>query len=396
MKLLFIPVSAPRGFGEYARTRQIALAAAARWPAAQIRFVLSRAASYASSCPFPATLLPASATFHSREVIALLQQFRPDLVLFDNAGRSAQIRAAHHLGARVVYVSSRRRQRTRAFRLGLLRSIDEHWIAYPEFVAGRLGVLERLKLRLPGGPRIRYLDTILPEPAPSGPEPAIPPAADQSGPGMVEIVPYLGAGARPFVLVVPGGGTPHPGAEDAPATVARAAAQIAARGWQTLLVGVVRPADAPAQLHAIARRPLEELAALLRAAALVITNGGDTLLQALACARPCVACAIAPDQAPRIAHLAGLGLITAAPLDARALADAATALLADSQRQRAQLAALAAHPVHNALPEVLAAIGALTGAAQTDSVRTDSAAAAARPDEDEARLPERPAPGRQP
>ena len=347
MKLLFIPVSAPRGFGEYARARQIALAAAARWPAVQIRFVLSREAPYAASCPFATTLLPASATFHTPDVIALLEQYRPDLVIFDNAGRAAQIRAAHRLGAKVVYVSSRRRQRARAFRFSLLRAISEHWIAYPEFVAGAPGPLERLKLRLAGGPRVRYLDTILP-PAPEG--------------SAADLTAGLGIGAAPFVLVVPGGGTPHPGAEDAPAIAARAAALLATRGHDTVLVGVTAPGDAPARLHCLAHRPLNELAALMRAAALVLTNGGDTLLQALACARPCLAVPIAPDQAARIAHLERLGLITAAPLDARALADAAAGLLADTARQQAQLAILAAHPVRNALPEVLAAIAALTGA----------------------------------
>ncbi|HTY50603.1 MAG TPA: hypothetical protein VMB48_13015 [Steroidobacteraceae bacterium] len=346
MKLLFIPVSAPRGFGEYARARAIALAAAARWPAAQIRFVLSREAPYAAACPFPATLLPASATFHSPEVIALLEDFRPNLVVFDNAGRSAQIRAAHRLGAKVVYVSSRRRQRARAFRFGLLHAIDEHWIAYPEFVAGAPGPLERWKLRLAGGPRLRYLDAILPE-----------------TPELAQNLPArLGVGAAPFILVVPGGGTPHPGAEDAPAIAAQAAARLAAQGLDTVLVGVEAPADAPARLRTLARLPADELAALLRAAALVVTNGGDTLLQALACARPCLACPIAPDQAPRIAHLARLGLVSAAPLNAAGLAAAAAALRAEPERQRAQLAALAAHPVRNALPQVLAAIAVLTGA----------------------------------
>src|SRR5687767_11741061 len=68
MRLLFAPVSAPQGMGEYARAREIAAAVARRRPDAQIHFVVSREASYAKDVPFPATLLPSSPTFHSKEV----------------------------------------------------------------------------------------------------------------------------------------------------------------------------------------------------------------------------------------------------------------------------------------------------------------------------------------
>ncbi len=54
-------------------------------------------------------------------MIECLAAFKPDLVIFDNAGRGAQIRAAHAWGARVIYISSRRRQRAKAFRLSWMR-----------------------------------------------------------------------------------------------------------------------------------------------------------------------------------------------------------------------------------------------------------------------------------
>src|ERR1700733_2469952 len=139
MRVLLVPVSAARGFGEYARAREIALAVQRRWPDAQLHFVLSSQASYAAQCPFPATLLPGSATLHTPQVLALLRLFKPDIVIFDNAGRTAQIRAAHAAGARVIYISSRRRQRHKGFRLSWTRRLSEHWIAYPRFIAGDLG-----------------------------------------------------------------------------------------------------------------------------------------------------------------------------------------------------------------------------------------------------------------
>src|SRR5450755_3207589 len=162
-RLLFIPVSGPRGMGEYARAIAIATAAAHRWPNVEIRFALSRSAAYAADTPFQATFLPSSPTFHSREVAALIRDFKPTIVLFDNAGRTSQLRAAVAGGARTVFISSRPKQRRRAFRLRWMRLLDEHWIAYPQFIAGPLGVLERLKLLALGRPTVRFLDTILPQ-----------------------------------------------------------------------------------------------------------------------------------------------------------------------------------------------------------------------------------------
>ena len=66
----------------------------------------------------------------------VLENWRPQVVVFDNAGRTAQLRAAQRLGARIVFISARRRQRRKAFRLRWMRLLDEHWIAYPEFIAG--------------------------------------------------------------------------------------------------------------------------------------------------------------------------------------------------------------------------------------------------------------------
>jgi hypothetical protein len=138
--------------GEYARAVQIAQAVAARWPDAEIHFALSREASYEIEPAFAYTLLPSSPTFHTPEVIALIEQMRPHVVVFDNAGRTAQLRAAQRIGARVIYVSARARQRRKAFRLRWMSLIDEHWLAYPELLAGPLSAVEIFKLRWMGRP----------------------------------------------------------------------------------------------------------------------------------------------------------------------------------------------------------------------------------------------------
>src|SRR5262245_44709143 len=200
-RILFVPVSGPRGMGEYARAVAIASAAARRWPALQIHFAVSQQAPYAADTPFPKTLLPSSPTFHTPKMKNLIREFRPTLVIFDNAGRTAQVKEAAASGARVVYVSSRPKQRRKAFRIGWMRSLDEHWIAYPAFIAGDLGPLERVKLSLLSRPRVQFLDAILP------------PADDAQASAMLA---KFSLSSNGYVLVVPGGGTDHPGAENAP------------------------------------------------------------------------------------------------------------------------------------------------------------------------------------
>jgi hypothetical protein len=319
--------------GEYARSLAIARAASRQWPRADIRFVLSREAPYAADAPYPTTLLASSPTFHSAAVIELFEEWRPDVVVFDNAGRTSQLRAARRLGARVVYISARRRQRRKAFRWQWMPLIDEHWIAYPQFIAGRLGFFEMLKLRIIGRPVVRFLDVIL-----SRADPA------QRG----AILARTGCDAGAFVLVVPGGGSGHPGADDAATRFITAARALAAQGTATVYVG---PADGAAgadgsgagqpNWHHLGPLPQDQLAELMDAARLVVANGGSTLLQAIACGKACIAVPIAKDQAERTRRCAAAGVALAAPLDAESILQAAIHLLRN-EPERTALAARAA------------------------------------------------------
>jgi len=345
-RLLFVPVSGPHGMGEYARSLAIARAAAGRWPELSIHFALSREAPYAGSCPFPATRLERSPTFHPREVAALIREQRPDVVVFDNAGRTAQLAAAREVGARAVYVSSRPKQRRKGFRLSWMRRLDEHWLAWPEFMTGRVGPVERLKLRLVGGPRLRHLDTLLPPR--TAPEP---------------VLRRFGVEAGGFVLVVPGGGTAHKGARSAPEIALEGARRIALRGPPTIVVGLapeVAGGEAPA-LRRSPRIPMEELCELVRAAKVVVTNGGDTLLQGIALGRPCVAVPIADDQPFRIAACVREGLAVAAALTPESIEREAAALLDDGARRAALERRVAAHGLANGLEVALDALGGMLG-----------------------------------
>lgn len=313
---MFVPVSGAFGMGEYARSLAIAKGAEERWPSGSIQFILSRQAPYAQRSPYPATLVASSPTFHSAAVIEVIERWRPHLVIFDNAGRTAQLRAAQRCGARVVYISARRRQRNKAFRLRWMRLIDEHWIAYPEFVAGALSRLERLKLGIMQRPVVRYLDAVL---------------TSRRVPCSESIVARIGRLPGSYVLVVPGGGTGHPGASDANGRFLDAARGLAAASIDTVFVGREAAAGAAAGpcLHLLGAQPQSDLAQLMRGARLVIANGGSTLLQAIACGRPCIAVPIAKDQSARIRRCTRAGVAVAAALDSPQIVRTAGALLRD-------------------------------------------------------------------
>jgi predicted glycosyltransferase len=338
-RILFVPVSGAFGMGEYARSVAIAQAAQRQWPQAHIHFILSRQAPYAAAAPFPATLLDSSPTFHTAAVAESIQTFKPDIVIFDNAGRTAQLRAAYEAGARIVFISSRSRQRRKAFRWRWMRLIDEHWIAYPQFIAGRPGFFEQFKLNRLQRPVVRYLDVIL----------------SRARSSENSILARAGLSLKTYVLVVPGGGTGHPGASDATATFLAAANTLADTGTLTVFVGPTRTAHAgmpsgqPAshpllpsvRLRCFNALPQADLAELMSGARLVLCNGGSTLLQAIACGCACIGTPIAQDQAQRIQRCVDAEVALAAKLDATRMVQAVGELLRDEPK-RAALARRAA------------------------------------------------------
>jgi glycosyltransferase involved in cell wall biosynthesis len=333
--------------GEYARSLAIARAASRRWPGGAIHFALSRQAPYADDAPFAKTLLDSSPTFHSAAVIELLDGWRPDVVIFDNAGRTAQLRAARRLGARIVYISARARQRRKAFRWRWMRLIDEHWIAYPEFIAGRLTPFEKLKLKILGRPVVRYLDVILSR---------ADPAQARS------VLSRIGCDPGTFVLVVPGGGTGHPGADDASGRFMAAAHALAARGVATVYVGPGETGSIDAwrpNWHHLGPLPQAELAELMRSSRLIVANGGSTLLQSIACGGACVAVPIAKDQLLRTRRCVDAGAAVAAALDAQSIVQAVDQLLRN-EPQRAALARRAANlKLADGVEVAIRALGAL-------------------------------------
>ena len=335
--------------GEYARCLSLARALQSRWPDVRSHFLLSRHAPYATTTPFDTRVLSASVTLAAREFERELLAIRPQLVVFDNAGRTEQLRATQALGAKIVYISSRGKQRYKAFRLRWMRLLDEHWIAYPADLFGALTIVERCKLALLHRPQVRFIDAML---AP----------CDEST--------ATGSKARPLaagaVIFVPGGGSAHKGAKELPGHFLDAACQLARNGVAVQFVA--GPAFAldipPLEAMQVLRAPAgAELMAALARAHLVVVNGGDTLLQALIMGKACVALAIAADQKSRVQWCAKRNVIATAP-PAR-LTDTITALLANPARLAQLRANATATGWHDGLPTAIRAMGQLLGKSQS-------------------------------
>lgn len=347
-RLLFVPVSGEKGVGEYYRLLAIAEGVQRRWPRARIHFVISRFAGYANDVPFPTVKIEGSPTFHTSAVRRAIGGLRPQVVVFDSGGRVAQLRDARRVGARTVYVSSRRKARWRGFRLRRMRYLDQHWLAWPRFLEGELTRWERLKLRVFASIRVVYLDSVYPPPDTAR-------AADYCE--------RLGLGGRRYALFCAGGGGYEHDGVPAPEIFARAAAQVCREAHLAAVwvrgpnyAGSVDPGTGVVSLGAVSATAMVDL---LSSAGLGVINGGSLLLQALALKLPCVAAPVADDQAARIEACARRGLVVPAGLDSQELAVAALELLRSEGRLREIQQRVAALDLRNGVDQAVEALAGL-------------------------------------
>ena len=336
---LFVPVSGPEGAGEYHRALALAEGVHRRWPDAPVHFVLHRDAPYATRCPFPCTLLDDSPTRDVRRVLEAIRAQRPEVVIFDSAGRVSQLRAAARVGALRVYVSSRPKTRWKGFKLSRLAALDEHWLVSPEFLGRGLTLWERCKLWLYPRVRVRFLATFF----------------DRPGPAVgAQLRQRFGLEEGAYVLCCPGGGGQFAGLKSGPAVYAAVARAIAAAGFPVLLVGV-REAAVPGVV-ACESLANAELMAAAAGARLCVINGGSLLIQCLAQAAACLAAPIAADQDARVDGCARLGVARASAFDDVALTTAALALLAEPAALAALRTAAAALQLRNGVEVALDAL----------------------------------------
>jgi len=289
-RILFAPVSGPRGVGEYMRSLYVAEEMARRLPGSDIRFIVSSAAPYAEEIPYPVFTTARSPTKHVKEVNEIVSLFRPDVMIFDCSGRVAQFRHASLSGCRTVFVSQHKRKRRRGFKPARMKYCDLHWIVQPEFVDGGLTWLEKSKLRWLGRPRVTFLGPVFSPPQP--PTFDLPPS--------------------PYFFCCAGGGGNRVGDRNSAELFAEAAAVIAEESGRPGLM-VMGPnytgglTTLPG-LRIVSSLSGAEVAHILGTAEFAVLGGGDMLGQAVALGVPAVAAPVAGDQPSRIAAYVGAGL----------------------------------------------------------------------------------------
>jgi len=346
-RVLFSPVSGPGGAGELMRCLIIARELAKADPTADIRFLVNRGAVFRESVNFPIIDCDASPTRSTPQVLATIESFRPDVMVFDNSGRTSQLRAAKRAGARLVFSSRSPKLRWKAFRIKWMRLLDEHWIVFPTFVTGGLSRVERLKLRIFPHYGVRQFDTLL---TPAEPETRAAWLAQHG----------LQPGA--YVVFVPGGrGEATRVAEPAELFIAAAREFVAATGQRTVvLTGRKTSADqGDARLTLLPRVEPDEVQYLLSEALMVVSNGGSTMIHVLAHGRPIISIPLAGDQDRRIRRAVRLQIAATAARTATAIARAAATLLHDPLRRATMVRRTAELGIANGVGEAVAALLAL-------------------------------------
>lgn len=302
--ILMIPVSSPQGIGEYMRSLIIAQALKLQWPNLDIQFVLNRHAPSAATCPFSVHLLDNSATKETAAVNTLLQQIKPDLVIFDCSGRAEQARYAKKLGAKVVFISQHKKKRAKGFALKRLAALDAHWITQFKFVDGDLTFIERLKLAL------------LNKTAPIFTGPIFSPPHTELGAEFTDLA------QKNFSVWAAGGGGHTVQGKSATEVFYQAALDLATLEQPAIVVTGTNFSGELASTEAVRvvkSLPNQQLMSLLAQAKLVVSGGGDMMGQAIVLGKNIVAIAVAKDQPNRVRACAKQGLIYCADLTASSI-----------------------------------------------------------------------------
>lgn len=289
-RLLFIPVSSSEGIGEYMRSLSFAHYLNESFPdRLDIHFILNKYTSYAKNCPFSTTLMEQSATKETRIVNQLIESYKPDLVVFDCAGRAAQMKVAKRVGAKVVFISQHNKKRAKGLKLNRLNLIDKHWVAQPDYCIEKISFSERLKLKL----------------FPLSPPVNVGPFFSQpSNVEMTKLLASLHLTHDAFFLVNAGSGG-HSEKTELYADIFYQAAKKIAN--ETGLKGVVvfganYPHNLPKDQSLVTLKSLHasEFVGLLAHSHFAVLSAGDSLLQAISLKVPTVSAAISKDQPKRL------------------------------------------------------------------------------------------------
>jgi len=304
-RLLFIPVSSPKGIGEYMRSLLLAQNLKSELDEqVDIHFILNKNTAYAKNCPFETTLLNHSGTKELHKVCDVIKKLKPDVVVFDCAGRAAQMKTAKKVGAKVVFISQHAKKRAKGLKLNRINLIDAHWVVQPDYCIEPLSWLEKVKLDL------------FPLTLPRNVGPFMASYSDEQKQFMLSEYKLT---PKEYFVVNAGSGGHYNNGENCADIYFNAAREIAKR---TGLKGVVvfgmnynKPLPQTDELICVSSLQNTVFLALLSDAKVALLSAGDTLLQAIAIQTPTVACAISKDQSHRIERCISTDVVLRANLD---------------------------------------------------------------------------------
>lgn len=290
MKILFIPVSGKDGIGEYMRSMILAQAMKDKEPEAEIHFALSEQAPYAKDCIYPTILTKRSPTYHLKEINNYIDEFKPDIVVFDASGRTSQIKHAKKSGALTVFIAQHDKKIRKGMRFGRLRYTDVFWIAQPEFTVHGLSFWSKFKLKLLKKPDPVFLGCVF-----------VPPAIEKSE----AVLEKYGLEKNNYIFISAGsGGHFMKNKELAAEGFNNAIRKLNlttryVQVWGANYLGEKRPENDGENIN-LESIPNFEFISLLANAKYAVINGGDTLLQALSLKIPFLAVPVSSDQPMRI------------------------------------------------------------------------------------------------
>lgn len=306
INIIFVPVSGPKGVGEYMRSLILADAVSEHYPKAKITFILSCQAGYINECPYSVRVVDDSPTKCTQAVNEIMRAIEPDVVVFDASGRAAQYKEAKVIGAKVVFISQHKKKRARAFALNRLPFIDAHCITQMEFIDGDFSCWQKAKLAFFRKPAPYFIGPVFAAP-------------DDS------ILSVLALPER-YVFFSAGGGGHTAINDSGQLTLAADELLAAARLWHratgehcVVVLGPNYPNTAPssaAGVTVLTSLPNAQLIAVLKKAQCAILGGGAMLSQAVALHVPSIAISLAKDQPRRIKALHNKGLVAVSALAA--------------------------------------------------------------------------------
>ncbi|MBV1911533.1 MAG: hypothetical protein KUG78_19735 [Kangiellaceae bacterium] len=319
--VLFVPVSSSVGVGEYTRSVIIADALHKRLPQATIHFILNRNMKSAANCAYNTHFSDYSATKDTPLVKSVISKIKPDIVIFDCAGRAQQFVYAKRMGAKVIFISQHRKKRARGLSLRRLLFCDMQWVVQPEFAIKPLSWLERLKLSLSGKAPPKNIGPILPEVVNS-----------------TEVLNKFELESGNYLLFSAGSGGHEIAGELASDLLFEAAKEVQFKTkLRTLMVfGPHYPNEVPEidEVLALSHVSTKEFLVLLSHARGRVLSAGSTLLQAIEMHKPAVAVAVSKDQPDRLNRCAAHGLVLKAEINSKSVCEQTLLLLEPEMSQR--------------------------------------------------------------